>query len=134
MCVFTHITAGAIIGVYSPNPAAAAALGLGSHVVLDVLPHHDIDNVAVEISLAVAVVVALALGGAITATVIVGMIFAILPDLENLLWKLGKIPENKKFFPGHRGIISHGRVLDSSNLIIQFVFAIFTVSYLLWRR
>jgi len=134
MCVFTHIAAGALVGSLAPNVYYAPFFGLGSHVILDIVPHYDIDSIAGEIALAVIFVLVVVLIGAITPAISLGMAFAILPDLENLLWKKGKITEEQKKFPGHRGIIPHGREVGKKNIIFQVVFAISVFVFLYWKR
>ncbi len=133
MCVFTHIAAGALAGSLSPSPYFAPFLGLGSHIVLDVIPHYDIDSIATEIGLAVIFVVILIFGQALNPAIILGMVFAILPDLENLLWKKGKISQEQKIFPGHRILVPHGREVGKSNLFYQFIFAAGVMVFLLKR-
>ena len=133
MCVFTHIAAGALAGSLSPNPYYAPFLGLGSHVVLDVIPHYDIDSVSVEIGLAVAYVVVLVSIQVLSPAIILGMIFAVIPDIENLLWKKGKITQEQKIFPGHGILLPHGREVGRGNLFFQVVFAVIVVVFLLKR-
>jgi len=133
MCVFTHIAAGALAGSLSPNPYYAPFLGLGSHVVLDVIPHYDIDSVSVEIGLAVAYVVVLISIQVLSPAIILGMIFAVIPDIENLLWKKGKITQEQKIFPGHRILLPHGREVGRGNLFFQVAFAVVVVVFLLKR-
>lgn len=133
MCLFTHVAAGALAGAFAPTPAAAPLLALGSHVLLDILPHHDIDRMRYELALAAAAVAAIAVGGALDLRVGLGIAFALLPDLENLLWKLGVIRDDRKIFPGHRRFIRHGAVLGASNLFVQAAFSAAAVAYLIRR-
>lgn len=133
MCIFTHIAAGAFVGAFSPSPYASPFLGLASHVALDVIPHYDFENMKTEIFFGVLVVTILVLGGANSSAILLGAAFAVLPDLENLLWKLGKIKEKQKIFPGHVGIIPHGKVAGAANLLIQFAVTAAFVIYLVRR-
>jgi hypothetical protein len=133
MCLFTHIAAGALAGALSPNALVAPVLGLGSHVLLDILPHYDFENMAVEIVLGAAVVAALAVGGALSLAVCLGALFAALPDFENLLWKLGRIRDEQKVFPGHVGVIRHGPPAGKGNIVLQFVTATAVIVFLIWR-
>ncbi len=133
MCVFTHFTAGALLGAYSPNLILSPFLGLGSHVVLDIIPHRDIDNMKIEIALGSVALLVLLVGGVRNLSIIIGGLAAVLPDLENLLWKLGKISEDKKWFPGHAGILTHGKRAGKVNLAMQFVLSAAVLSFLIGR-
>lgn len=133
MCLFTHIAAGALAGAVAPNVYVAPFFGLGSHILLDVLPHYDFDSMKVEFALAAAVIAALAIGGTVTTAVFLGVVFAMLPDFENLLWKLGRITDEQKIFPGHVGFIPHGGVAGFGNLVLQFIGSTIVVVYLIRR-
>jgi hypothetical protein len=128
--VFTHFAAGALAGSLIPNPVAAPFLGLGSHLLLDVIPHKDIDDYRIEIALWVAAMAVLFAGGAYTLAIVLAGLFAVLPDLENLLWKTGKIRDDQKIFPGHRkGFIRHGRETGAWSMVLQ---AAFTAAVIFW--
>ena len=103
MCVFTHFAAGALLGSFSPHLALAPILGLGSHIALDLVPHRDFQSMKLEILLGLAALCLLLATGVHSLAVILGGLAAVLPDLENLLWKTGKIREDQKRFPGHTG-------------------------------
>lgn len=133
MCLFTHVAAGALVGAYAPNLYLAPVFGLGSHVVLDMIPHHDFEKMAVEIILAIIAIGVLAAGGAMGPAVIMGVLFGILPDLENLFWKLGKIRDGQKIFPGHVGILKHGAPAGVSSIYLQAGFTALVLLFLVWR-
>lgn len=42
MFLFTHVATGIAIGLSTPDPASSFLLGLGSHAVLDSIPHIDV--------------------------------------------------------------------------------------------
>ena len=130
MCVFTHVAAGALAGALSPWAWLAPVAGLGSHVALDVVPHYDIDDMRIEIALAVLVFASLLLLGARSPAIVLGAFFGAAPDIENLLWKLGKIPEERKVFPGHGRLIRHGRPAGPSSLVLQAAGAVAVVAVL----
>jgi hypothetical protein len=132
LCLFTHVAAGAIAGAYAPNLFLAPVFGLGSHIALDMIPHHDFENMAVEIILAVVAIGILLIGGAVGSAVLLGIIFGILPDLENLLWKLGIIRDEQKIFPGHVGILRHGVETGVASIYLQAVLTIAAVLVLIW--
>ena len=133
MCLFTHVAAGALAGAYAPTLYLAPVFGLGSHIALDMIPHHDFDNMAVEIVLAAAMVGILVIGGTVGPAVLLGIVFGILPDFENLLWKLGRIRDEQKIFPGHVGFLKHGAETGVASICQQVVLAAAFVIILLWR-
>lgn len=132
VCIFTHIAAGAFVGALAPTPVYAPAFGLGSHIALDILPHYDFERMWLEILFGCIVVAVLIIGGAWGSAIWLGSIFAILPDLENLLWKMGIISDEQKVFPGHVGMVPHGRKAGVVNLLGQFGASALIVVYLLW--
>lgn len=133
MCLFTHVAAGAVAGAISPHPLLAPFFGLASHVLLDVIPHCDIDRMRYELALAAIAVAAVVAGGAMSLGVALGISFGLLPDLENLLWKLGYIRDEQKIFPGHRKIFSHGAIVGASNIYLQAVCSAAVLAWLIRR-
>jgi len=131
--LFTHVAAGALAGAYAPNLYLAPVFGLGSHVVLDMIPHHDFEKMKVEIILALVAIALLAAAGAMAPPVILGVLFGILPDLENLLWKTGRIRADQKIFPGHVGVLKHGAPAGISSIYLQAAFSLLAVAFLVWR-
>ena len=135
MSVFTHFAAGALAGALIPNPFAAPFLGLGSHLLLDVIPHKDFEDYRLEIALWLAAMAVLLIGGAYTLAVLLAGLFAVLPDLENLLWKLGKLRDDQKIFPGHRkGWIRHGRTTGTWSVVLQVAFTAAVIAWMIWRK
>lgn len=133
MCLFTHVAAGALAGAYAPNLYLAPVFGLGSHVLLDMIPHHDFEKMRVEIILAIVVIGLLAAAGALGPAVILGLLFGILPDFENLLWKLGRISDEQKIFPGHVGFLKHGASAGVSSVYLQVFFTALIILFFFWR-
>ena len=133
MCLFTHVAAGAIVGALSPTPYLVPFLGLASHVALDVIPHRDIDRMRYEITLAAAAIAAIVLGGAMSLKVFLGIAFALIPDIENLLWKLGVIRDDQKVFPGHRKFIPHGMETGKSTIMVQLAAAAVAIALVIRR-
>jgi hypothetical protein len=133
--VFTHFAAGALAGSLIPNPIAAPFLGLGSHLLLDMIPHKDFEDYRLEIALWIVAMIALFAGGAYTLAILLAGLFAVLPDLENLLWKLGRITDEQKIFPGHRkGWIRHGRETGSWSVVLQIVFTVAVTVWMIRRH
>lgn len=133
MCLFTHVAAGAIAGALAPTPYLAPVFALGSHVLLDIMPHYDIDNMRYELFLAAVAVAAIAIGHALSLKVILGIAFGLLPDVENLLWKRGLIRDDQKIFPGHRKFIPHGMVMGVANLYLQVAVSAVAITFLIRR-
>lgn len=134
MCVFTHFAAGALAGSLLPVPAVAPLLGLGSHLLLDVIPHRDFEDYRIEIVLWLVAMAVLAVMGGMTLAVTLAGLFAVLPDLENLLWKLGRLRDDQKIFPGHRpGWLRHGREAGRSSIALQVAFTVAVVVFLIRR-
>jgi hypothetical protein len=106
---------GGALGSLVDGRAVPFALGLGSHILLDVIPHYEFEKIWVEAAIGVVVLgTMIALGHGDTA-VFWGALGGIVPDIENLLWRRGILPERWKVFPGHnrrlRRLVRHGRSL-----------------------
>ncbi len=135
MSVFTHFAAGALAGSLIPNPIAAPFIGLGSHLLLDVIPHRDFEDYRLEIALWIVAMIVLFAGGAYTASIVLCGLFAVLPDLENLLWKTGRIRDEQKIFPGHRkGFIKHGRETGAWSIVLQIAFTAVAIAWVIRRN
>lgn len=123
MTVITHLAVGAAAGSLTDNAAGAALLGLLSHVPLDVLPHYEFDKMWVEVAAVAAVFTAMLVAGMGHTGIFWGAVGAVVPDIENLLWRLGVLPDEKKIFPGHSPRLSrffpHGRSLGPRHALTQ---------------
>jgi hypothetical protein len=108
MCSVAHVAVGALVGAGVNGYLAAFVLGLASHIPLDAIPHFDFRDFRADAAVSVGLVVVAAAMGGITPA-LVGALGAVLPDFENLLWKLEIIGEKRKIFPTHSGLIEHGR-------------------------
>jgi hypothetical protein len=133
--VFTHFAAGALAGSLIPIPIASPFIGLGSHLLLDMIPHKDFEDYRLEIVLWVVAMIVLFVGGAHSAAIVLCGLFAVLPDLENLLQKTGKIRDDQKIFPGHRkGFIRHGRETGTWSVVLQVVFTAIVIVWMIRRN
>ena len=129
MCLFTHFAGGALVGGLTGNVWLGAVAGIVSHAVLDVFPHYDHPDWRVELAGGLGGLLLLLLLPFGSAAAVVGGLCGMLPDLENLLNKLGKLPREKFLFPSHTGLIPHGRKLGPGNLAVQA--AVFVGCFLL---
>jgi hypothetical protein len=115
--VLAHMAVGGALGSLVGGRAAAFGLGLGSHIVLDVIPHYEFEKIWVETVVAVGVLGALVVTGRADTAVFWGALGGVLPDVENLLWKQGILPGRWKLFPGHnrrlKRYLPHGRALPA---------------------
>ena len=123
MTVITHMAVGAAAGSFTGSPAGAALLGLVSHVPLDVLPLYVFEKMWVEVATVSAVFVAMLAAGMGRTGIFWGAVGAVVPDIENLLWRAGVLPREKKVFPGHSPRLSrifpHGRSLGPRHALTQ---------------
>lgn len=127
MCLFTHFAAGALAGGATGNPALGLLTGIASHAVLDAIPHYDHPDWRLELAGGVLSLVFLMMMPFATLPAILGGLGGMLPDLENLFQKLGKMRRDQFIFPSHTGLIPHGKTLGPRTLVWQV--AIFAVCF-----
>lgn len=108
MCSVTHVAAGAVIGGLFDNSLLAFCLGFASHIPLDMIPHFDFKDFRADAAVSIGLLGVVLVGGG-SSPLLFGALGAVLPDFENLLWKLGVIGEKRKIFPTHSGLLEHGR-------------------------
>ena len=119
MCLFTHFAAGALAGGLTGSPGWGALAGLASHAVLDVLPHYDHPDWRLELGGGLAALALLLLMPFASWAAVIGGIAGMMPDLENLFQKLGKMRRDQFVYPTHTGLLKHGRPLGPRNLGVQ---------------
>lgn len=123
MCIFTHFAAGALAGSVAGGPWAALAAGLASHALLDLFPHYDFEDWRREVALGLAPLLLLALSPWASVASLLGGLAGCLPDVENLLWKLGRLERRRMIFPTHTGLLPHGAPRGPRNLWVQAALA-----------
>lgn len=115
MTVLVHMAVGAATGTLLAGRGAAFLAGVVGHVPLDLIPHYEFEKMWVEAAVAAAFFGGLIAAGFGGSGVFWGALGAVLPDLENLLWRVGVLPERAKVFPGHSGrykrFLRHGAQL-----------------------
>jgi hypothetical protein len=123
LTVVTHLAVGAAVGTLTDNPAGAAVLGLVSHVPLDLMPHYEFEKMWVEVAVVLGFFGVMLATGMGRSGIFWGALGATVPDVENLLWRLGIIPDEGKVFPGHSlrlaGFFPHGRTLGPRHALTQ---------------
>ena len=125
MCLFTHFAAGALVGGATGNPVAGVVTGLASHALLDAIPHYDHPDWRLELAGGVLSLVVLLLMPFATLPAVLGGLAGMLPDLENLFQKLGKMRRDQFVFPSHTGLIPHGRTLGPRSIVWQVAIFVF---------
>lgn len=128
----THLLTGSTIGgaavAAGAPPWAAFLAGLGSHAILDMVPHHDYHKARwalLDIAFGIALA-ALAFPGRFAAARLWGGLGGVLPDLEvavgHLLASLGR-PGWRDYFPTHSGALPHPHWGFPQGLLIQAAIA-----------
>jgi hypothetical protein len=115
MTTASHAAAGALVGSLTGAPVPGFVLGILSHVVLDVVPHYDLENYRVDVALTVAIGLALIGVSGGEPALVWGLVGGVLPDLENLFYKLGWLRSEQRLFPTHGGPLPHGRALSAAH-------------------
>ena len=98
--------------------------GLASHAVLDVIPHYDFPDWRIEIAGGAAALLVLVLLPFSSVAAAVGGLAGMVPDLENLLHKLGRLDRRFFLFPTHTGLLPHGRRCSPRSLVWQGVLTV----------
>ncbi|HHV63175.1 MAG TPA: hypothetical protein GXX51_11135 [Firmicutes bacterium] len=139
----THTVAGAAAGLLAGDPVTGFILGLGTHAVLDALPHHDYSNTATGVldTLVAAVIVgtiaALGVGG--RYGILSGAVGGAVPDLEvvrahlNPRAYLPPNPSRRLIFPSHSGLIPHGRRWVPWGIVTQAAIVIAGLGFIISR-
>ncbi len=111
MTGFVHAALGAALGRAIKNPLVAFGAGAASHVIGDVVPHHDMD--IGEVPLVFGAVIYIAYVHGLKSPQFWGALGAISPDFEHISYELKKDPRRfkamkEKFVPTHNGKLEHG--------------------------
>ena len=124
MCSVAHVAVGALIGSFLGNSILSFGAGFVSHIPLDAIPHFDFKDFKVDAAVTLGLLGAVIVAAPFTP-VFFGALGAVLPDFENLLWKLRIIDEKNKVFPTHSGLIRHGRATPSGGLRAEILVSVF---------
>jgi len=136
----THIVTGATLGYLVDRPVQAVLVGVGSHIVLDTIPHYDPDSELGYVTDALLGVLALTfIAGSATIrridgkhALLWGAIGGALPDTELLMNLVEDVEPEQYVFPSHNGTLPHLQTGMVASTIIQA--AMVTVLMMLARR
>ncbi|MBU4240795.1 MAG: hypothetical protein KKE79_01785 [Actinobacteria bacterium] len=111
----THILTGATLGYLIDRPVQAALAGVGSHMLLDVMPHYDPDSelgYVIDALLGVLTLTYIAGSGTIRGidtrhAILWGAICGALPDTELLVNLVEDMGPEQYVFPSHDGTLPH---------------------------
>ena len=107
MIVAVHALMGAALARLCGTRAQALVVGGLSHLAADMLPHRDLD-IAREALLLGGALGAVGLGWGAGSKEFAGALGAALPDVENLIGRALKVPEERMLLPMHGR--HHGRL------------------------
>jgi hypothetical protein len=112
MTGFIHAAIGAAIGKFVRNKPLAFGLGVLSHGVGDVIPHHDLG--VAEAPLLAATMARIVQQHGWNSPQFWGALGAICPDFEHIPTELRRDPRRfapmtEKLFPTHNGILPHAK-------------------------
>ncbi len=116
-----HAVTGAVFGTITANPGTAFVAGLGSHILLDMIPHHDYSKVSsglIDLIFGI-IVISFFMGVGHDLNLLIGAIGGGIPDLEVAIGYLrGK---HWNIFPSHTGLTPHNRLQNVTGVVIQLV-------------
>lgn len=130
MCSVAHVAVGAVVGTFVGNHLLAFCLGLVSHIPLDIMPHFDFKDFRADAAVSIGLLGVILTGGG-NSPLLFGALGAVLPDFENLLWKLGVIGEKHKVFPTHSGLLEHGRATRARGARAEILVSAFSAAAVL---
>ena len=112
MTGFVHAALGAALGKAIKNPIVAFGAGIGSHIIGDVVPHHDMD--IGEVPLVFGTLGYLLYEHGPKSAQFWGALGAVCPDFEHIPYELKKDPRRfepmkEKNVPTHNSRLNHGR-------------------------
>jgi len=100
--------AGATAGVVTQSPVKAFLIGVISHIILDMIPHHDhesVINCVLDVITGTAVFLLVVVMFRVESSLIWGAVGGALPDIEIPLYHFGLI--KRRYFPSHTGWTPH---------------------------
>ena len=134
MTGFVHAALGAALGRAIKNPFVAFPVGVGSHILGDVVPHLDMD--IGETPLVFATLGYLAYEHGLKSPQFWGALGAVCPDFEHISYELKKDPRRygamlEKWAPTHNGKLKHGTWPIEAKWGVMLNFSLFITGLLL---
>ena len=136
----THIVTGGALGYLIDRPVQATLVGVGSHIVLDTIPHYDPDSeLGYVIDALLGVLTLTFIAGSTTIrridgrhALLWGAIGGALPDTELLMNLVENVEPEQYVFPSHDGTLPHLQTGLVASTVIQATWL--TVLMMLARR
>jgi len=133
MTGFVHASIGAALGRAIGNPFIAFIVGVGSHIIGDVIPHHDMDIGEVPLVFSTLAQVGRVHGW--KSPEFWGALGAVCPDFEHIPYELRKDPRRfwpmkEKWIPTHNGRLPHRKWPFEEKYGVMFNFAVWILG--LW--
>lgn len=116
----THLVAGATAGFLAESPVEGFALGVLTHIVLDVIPHHDHETVVncfLDVAAGTAAFLLVMVIFRPDMRILWGAVGGVLPDIEIPLFHFRLI--RRRFFPSHSGWFPHLSTTRVRGLLVQ---------------
>ncbi len=116
----THLVAGATAGFVAKDPVEGFVLGVVTHIVLDMIPHHDHESVVncfLDIAAGTAVFLFAVIFFRPDLRILWGALGGVLPDIEIPLHHFGLL--SRRLFPSHTGCLPHLRTTRGRGLVVQ---------------
>lgn len=126
-----HALMGAALGKLTRHSGKAAAAGIASHVVTDLVPHKDY-TIRGEGPLLIATLSLLAWKFGVKSPEFIGACAAAAPDVENVAAMMGFIPRKYLLSPTHR--VEGFHAPDTETRWHQGVMAAACLAYLFWKQ
>lgn len=133
----SHLSAGVFLGTIAKNSPLALALGLSSHALLDMVPHHDYNNVLpaiLDISTGLLALRAFrTTNPEIASSIFWGAFGATIPDIEVAIKHLCPFVSFKSIYPSHTGKIRHPQRKFPQGVLVQIltIASFYTLSIIL---
>lgn len=132
----THVATGAAWGYLIESPLPAAMVGVGGHLVMDALPHHDpeadlgyvIDGALGTAFLAFLLRSRRKRGADTRGGALWGAVGSALPDTELLVKLFKDIRDEEYLFPSHNGRLPHSSTGPWASTISQGAIVAFSLA------
>jgi len=114
------MVAGAAAGFIAENPVEGFALGVMTHVILDMIPHKDhesVVNCVLDTVLGTIAFLIVMVMYKPDMSIVWGAVGGVLPDIEIPLYYFRII--KRRFFPSHNGLVPHLSTTRGRSFLVQ---------------